>query len=70
MEISISIEPTVKGIVKLSLIGVGRHSTNMPARAPINALIGSTKKTAPKKAIKWIPFFPEFPAEQRCGSIA
>ena len=43
-------EPAVNGIVKLSLIGIGRHSTNMPTTAPTKALIGSTKKTAPKKA--------------------
>jgi len=42
--------PVVKGMIRLSLIGVGRHSTSIPAAAVINALIGSMNMVAPRKA--------------------
>ena len=50
IESIISMEPAVNGMVKLSLSGMGRHSASMPAMAPIKALIGSMKKTAPESA--------------------
>ena len=42
--------PLIKGTVRLSLMGEGRHSTSIPTVAPIRALIGFTKHTAPRKA--------------------
>jgi len=42
--------PVVSGMIRLSLIGVGRHSVSIPAIALMNALIGSTKRVAPRKA--------------------
>lgn len=42
--------PVASGMIRLSLIGVGRHSTNIPAVALMNALIGSMKRVAPRKA--------------------
>ena len=42
--------PVVKGMIRLSLIGVGRHSTSIPAKAPMKALMGSMNMVAPRKA--------------------
>ena len=37
-------------MIRLSLIAVGRHSVSIPAIALMNALTGSTKTAAPRKA--------------------
>ena len=42
--------PAIRGMIRLSLIGVGRHSVSIPAAALMSALMGSMKRVAPRKA--------------------
>lgn len=42
--------PVASGMIRLSFMGVGRHSMSIPATELIRALTGSTKKVAPRKA--------------------
>ena len=42
--------PVASGMIRLSSIGVGRLSISIPAIAVMKALVGSTKKVAPRKA--------------------